>query len=60
MPEGSDPVLEAVDALQAAGLIVTPIGDDFLLWLVDGHTLNDQELIHLAASRGLLANGRLQ
>jgi hypothetical protein len=54
MSEGHDPVLEAVEALRAGGHTVEPWGDDFMLWLVDGQTLTEMELLALAMRLGLM------
>jgi hypothetical protein len=60
MPE-TDPILETVAALRASGHAVEPVGDDFQLWLVDGKTLTQGELLALALRLGLMDSpGQLQ
>ncbi|SEG31070.1 hypothetical protein [Methylobacterium sp. OT2] len=48
-------VMEAVEALIAAGHSVEPLGDDFAFWIVDGKGLSDGELLDLADSLGLMS-----
>jgi len=68
MSEGHDPILDAVEALEASGRTVTPWAEDILLWLidgmlwlVDGEMLTDGDLMSLAVRLGLIdAPGRLQ
>ncbi|WP_267427792.1 hypothetical protein [Methylobacterium sp. GC_Met_2] len=50
----SDPVLDAVDALRAAGIAVVPIGDELERWQIGCFTFTDAELLRLAESRGLV------
>jgi hypothetical protein len=49
-----DPILEAAEALQAAGHSVQPVGDDHELWLVDGKVYSDSDLLALAIRLGLM------
>jgi len=58
MPDDeADPVLEAVDALRAAGVAVTPIGDELERWQIGDLIFSDANLWRLAASRGLVEDG---
>ncbi|MBP1179942.1 hypothetical protein [Methylobacterium sp. PvR107] len=54
MSEGHDPILEAIEALKLRGHTVDPWGDDHLLWLVDGQSLTEGELLALAVRLGLM------
>lgn len=54
MSEGHDPLFEAVDALRARGLKVEPWSKSYPLWLVDGETLTDSDLLALAIRLGLM------
>ena len=54
MSEDHDPVLEAAEALKLRGHTVEPWGDDFMLWLVDGQSLTEGELIALAVRLGFM------
>ncbi|QGY05482.1 hypothetical protein MMSR116_29020 [Methylobacterium mesophilicum SR1.6/6] len=56
-----DPILEAVEALRLLGKTVEPWSDDFALWLVDGETLTDSDLLALAIRLGVMDSpGTLQ
>jgi len=57
MTDEADPVLEAVAALRAAGVAVSPIGNELERWLIGDMTFSDADLWRLAASRGLLEDG---
>jgi len=54
MSEGHDPISEAVAALKLRGHTVEPWGDDHMLWLVDGQSLTEGELLALAVRLGLM------
>ena len=54
MIDDTDPVLDAVDALRAAGIAVAPIGNESELWQIGCFTFTDAELLRLAESRGLV------
>lgn len=54
MIDDTDPILDAVDALRAAGIAVTPIGDELESWQIGCFTFSDTELLRLAESRGLV------
>ncbi len=49
-----DPVLQAADALRAAGVAIEPTGDDLEGWRVGDFTMSDADLVRLAVSRGLM------
>ncbi|SFM82500.1 hypothetical protein [Methylobacterium pseudosasicola] len=53
MPD-TDPILEAVAALEAAGVEVKPVGEELDRWKIGDFELSDAELWRLAASRGLV------
>ncbi|QGY02376.1 hypothetical protein MMSR116_11195 [Methylobacterium mesophilicum SR1.6/6] len=56
-----DPVPEAAEALRLLGKKVEPWSDDFALWLVDGETLTDSDLLALAIRLGVMDSpGTLQ
>jgi len=57
MIDDTDPVLDAVDALRAAGMAVTPIGEELERWQIGCFTFSDAELLRLAESRGLVEVG---
>jgi hypothetical protein len=57
MSDEVDPVLEAVTALRATGVVVTSIGDELDRWQIGDLTVSDAELWRLAESRGLIADG---
>ena len=44
----ADAVLEAVESLRAYGYVVEPWSNSYPLWLVDGETLTDGELLTFA------------
>jgi len=52
MINDTDPVLDAVDALRAAGIAVAPIGEELERWQIGCFTFSDAELVQLAESRG--------
>ena len=54
MIDDTDPVLDAVDALRAAGVAVAPIGEELERWQIGCFTFTDAELLRLAESRGLV------
>ncbi|MEE7448769.1 hypothetical protein MRF4_13665 [Methylobacterium radiotolerans] len=58
MTDDTDPVLEAVAALRAAGVAVAPIGEEFERWQIGDLIFSDADLWRLAASRGLVEDGR--
>jgi len=51
---GIDPVLDAVAALRAVGVVVLPIGDALARWPIGCFTFSDAALLRLAESRGLV------
>ena len=53
MSDEPDAVLEAVLTLWAAGIAVTPTGDEPERWQVGDLTFSDIELLRLAESCGL-------
>lgn len=53
----ADPILEAVDALVAAKIPVVLIGDEIEHWQIGALIFSDDDLWHLAASRGLVEDG---
>jgi hypothetical protein len=53
-PPAPDPIFDAVDALLDAGHVVEPWGDDLAMWLVDGRTLTDRDVVAMAARLGLV------
>lgn len=57
MTDDTDPVLEAIAALRAAGVAVDPIGDELERWQIGDLVFSDAELWRLAASRGLVEDG---
>lgn len=57
MTDETEPVLEAVAALRAAGVAVAPIGDELERWQIGDLIFSDAELWRLAASRGLVEDG---
>jgi hypothetical protein len=57
MSDGADPVLEMVAAVQAAGVIVTPIGDELERRQFRDMNFSDAEVWRLAASRGQVEDG---
>jgi hypothetical protein len=60
MSDEVDPVLEAVTALRATGVVVTSVGDELDRWQIGDLTFSDAELWRLAESRGLIADGELR
>lgn len=62
MSDDHDPITEAADALIAAGHDVRPWGDDLALWLCDGQSVTDSDLLALAIRLGLMdsTTSRLQ
>ena len=54
MSEGHNTIEETAEALKAYGHIVEPRSDDFALWLVDGESLTDSDLLALAIRLGLM------
>ena len=54
MDESADPVLDAVDALRAAGIAVAPIGDELERWQIGDLVFLDADVLRLAESRGLV------
>ncbi|MGU3663198.1 hypothetical protein ACLBX9_03245 [Methylobacterium sp. A49B] len=61
MTDEPDPILEAAEALRLLRKKVEPWSDDFALWLVDGETLTDSDLLALAIRLGLMDSpGMLQ
>lgn len=54
MSESDDQIFEAADALRAHGLKVKPWSKSYPLWLVDGETLTDGDIIALAVRLGLM------
>jgi len=57
MSEAHDPILEAIEALWTAGILVMPTGDDLDRWQVGDMTFSDADLLRLAVSRGLVEEG---
>lgn len=49
-----DAIQEAADALILAGYDVKPWGDDLSMWLVNGETVSDGDLLALAIRLGLM------
>ena len=54
MPDDHGATTEAADALIAAGYDVKPWGDDLAMWLCNGETISDGELMALALRNGLM------
>ncbi|WP_020094941.1 hypothetical protein [Methylobacterium sp. 285MFTsu5.1] len=54
MSDEADPIMEAVDALRAAGVAVWPIGDELEHWQIGDLVYADADLWRLASSRGLV------
>ena len=54
MGDDTDPVLDAVDALRAAGVAVMPIVEELNRWQIGSFTFTDGDLLRLAESRGLV------
>ncbi|MCJ2084850.1 hypothetical protein MKK88_02430 [Methylobacterium sp. E-005] len=54
MIDDTDPVLDAVEALRAAGIAVAPIGDDLERWHIGDLIFSDADVLRLAESRGLV------
>ena len=54
MIDETDPVLDAVDALRAAGIVVEPTGEDMDRWRIGDLLFSDAELVRIAMSRGLM------
>lgn len=54
MSEGHDLILEAVAALRLRGHVVEPWSRRYPLWLVDGETLTDGDLLAIAVRVGLM------
>lgn len=54
MTDDTDPILEAVAALRAAGVAVAPIGEELERWQIGDLVFSDADLWRLAASRGLV------
>ena len=54
MSHVDDPIMEAVEALLVCGHTVEPIGDEFMLWLVNDKALTDGDLLALAIRLGLM------
>jgi hypothetical protein len=54
MSDDTDPVLDAVVALRAAGIAVAPIGEELERWQIGCFTFSYAELLRLAESRGLV------
>jgi hypothetical protein len=52
MSNGRESMLEAVEALKLAGYTVEPFGGG-LLWLVNGRSMTDGEVLALALRLGL-------
>jgi len=54
MPDDTDPILEAVAALEASGVKVEPIGEELEKWRVGDFEMSDADIWRLAISRGLV------
>lgn len=54
MSDDHDAIQEAADALILAGYDVQPWGDDLSMWLVNGETVSDGDLLALAIRLGLM------
>ena len=54
MIKDTDPVLDAVGALRAAGVAVAPIGEELERWQIGDLIFSDDEVLRLAQSRGLV------
>ena len=54
MADDPDPVLEAVAALEAAGIAVEPIGEEIDRWRIGDLLFSDAEIVRIAMSRGLM------
>ncbi|MFB0493218.1 hypothetical protein ABIE45_005804 [Methylobacterium sp. OAE515] len=54
MSDAADPVLEAVEALRAAGITVEPVGEEMDRWRIGDLLFSDAELVRIAMSRGLM------
>ncbi|WP_267425996.1 hypothetical protein [Methylobacterium sp. GC_Met_2] len=54
MIDDTDPVLDAVEALRAAGIAVEPVGEEMNPWRIGDLLFSDAELVRIAMSRGLM------
>ncbi|MCX4194621.1 hypothetical protein OMR07_02835 [Methylobacterium organophilum] len=54
MSDERNPVLVAVEVLRADDVKIEPVGDNFDSWIVGHATLTNVDVVHLAASRGLI------
>ena len=57
MSDDTAPVLTAIDALQAAGVAVAPIGEELERWQIGDLIFSDADVLRLAESRGLVEAG---
>lgn len=57
MDDEADLIMEAVTALQAAGITGAPIGDELKRWQIGNLVFSDAELWRLVASRELVEDG---
>ena len=57
MRDDPDLVLEALAALEAAGIAVEPIGEGMDRWRIGDLLFSDAELVRIAMSRGLMEEG---
>ena len=54
MNDDTDPILDALTALRAAGIAVAPIGEELERWQIGCFTFSDADVLRLAESRGLI------
>jgi len=54
MLDNTDPILDAVDALRAADIVVAPIGEELEWWQIGDLNFSDADVVRLAESRGLI------
>jgi len=54
IPDEADPVMEAVAALEADGVMIAPVGEELDRWRIGDFIRSDADVWRLAASRGLV------